>query len=418
MSEPISIIIILICLILSSYFSATETAFSTFNKVRIRTIAEKGKRKAKLVLKLSDNYDGLLSTILIGNNIVNILSASLATMLFTKWLGEGTGPTVSTAVMTIIVLIFGEITPKSIAKEHPEAFTMFAAPFIKLLMVLLAPLNWIFKQWKKLMSLIFKPKEEESMIEDELISMVEEAEEEGEFDKDESQIIKSAIEFAELEVGDIFTPRVDVTAISNRLTIEEIANVFVEAGYSRIPVYQDDFDNILGILYYKDFYAKKQQTNDFNIEDLLKPVIYLTKNQKINDVLKDFQKKQLHFGVILDEFGSIAGVVTLEDIIEEIVGEIWDEHDQVENEIVQNSEYEYIVSGKTSIVKLLNILDIDEEVDSLTVNGWVMEHLNCIPTVNKEFTWNNVNVKVLKMNGKRIGTVKITITPVEDEDDD
>ena len=192
----------------------------------------------------------------------------------------------------------------------------------------------------------------------------------------------------------------------------------MEAGYSRIPVYQDDFDNILGILYYKDFYAKKQQTNDFNIEDLLKPVIYLTKNQKINDVLKDFQKKQLHFGVILDEFGSIAGVVTLEDIIEEIVGEIWDEHDQVENEIVQNSEYEYIVSGKTSIVKLLNILDIDEEVDSLTVNGWVMEHLNCIPTVNKEFTWNNVNVKVLKMNGKRIGTVKITITPVEDEDDD
>ena len=417
MYEPISIIVILICLVLSSYFSATETAFSTINKIRVKTLAEKGKRKAKLVLKLSDNYDGLLSTILIGNNLVNILSASLATILFTNWLGENTGPTVSTVVLTIIVLIFGEITPKSVAKEHPEVFAMFAAPFIKFLMIILAPVNWLFKQWKKLMSLIFKPKEEESMIEDELISMVEEAEEEGEFDKDESQIIKSAIEFAELEVGDIFTPRVDVTAISNRLSIDEIANVFVEAGYSRIPVYQDDFDNILGILYYKDFYAKKQQTNDFNVEDLLKPVIYLTKNQKINDVLKDFQKKQLHFGVILDEFGSIAGVVTLEDIIEEIVGEIWDEHDLVENEITQTSEYEYIVSGKTSIVKLLNILDIEEEVDSLTVNGWVMEHLNCIPTVNKEFTWRNINVKVLKMNGKRIGNVKITITPVDEEDD-
>lgn len=407
MNQTVMLIIIVFCLIMSAYFSATETAFSTFNRIRVKTLADKGNKKAKSALNISEDFDKLLSTILIGNNIVNILSASLSTILFVEWINETTGPTVSTLVMTIVVLIFGEISPKSIAKEHPEQFAMFAAPLIRTMSFIFAPLNFLFKQWKKLLSLMFKPKEEENMVEEELISMVKEAEEEGEFNKEEGQIIKSAIEFTDLEIGDIFTPRVDVTSIEVSLSKEEISKVFIESGYSRIPVYEETFDNVLGILYYKDFYTHVQSGKDFKVVDLLKPVIYVTPTQKINEVLKEFQKKQLHFGVILDEFGSIAGIVTLEDILEEIVGEIWDEYDQIEDEINKVGENEYSVSGKASIVKLFNMLEIYEEVDSSTVNGFVMENVNGLPDINSEFEWNNLNIKVTNMNGKRIDRVHI-----------
>lgn len=407
MSQSVMLFIIVFCLIMSAYFSATETAFSTFNKIRVKTFADKGSKKAKLALNVSEDFDKLLSTILIGNNIVNILSASLATILFVEWFNEATGPTISTLVMTIVVLIFGEISPKSIAKEHPEQFAMFSAPLIRALSFVFAPLNFLFKQWKKLLSMMFKVKEEESMVEEELISMVKEAEEEGEFDKEEGQIIKSAIEFNDLEIGDIFTPRVDVTAINSSLTKDEINKVFMESGYSRIPVYEETFDNVLGILYYKDFYNHQQSKKEFNVVDLLKPVIYVTPNQKINEVLKEFQQKQLHFGMILDEFGSVAGIVTLEDILEEIVGEIWDEYDQIEDEINQVSDNEYEVSGKTSIVKLFNMLEIFDEIDSSTVNGFVMENVNGLPNIDSEFEWNNLKIKVTKMNGRRVDTVRI-----------
>lgn len=406
MNQTVMIFVVVFCLIMSAYFSATETAFSTFNRIRVKTLADKGSKKAKMVLNISEDFDKLLSTILIGNNIVNILSASLSTLLFIEWVGEGSGPTVSTLVMTIVVLIFGEISPKSIAKEHPEYFAMFSAPLIRTLSVVFAPLNYLFKLWKKLLSKMFKPSEEENMVEEELISMVKEAEE-GEFNKEEGQIIKSAIEFNDLEIGDIFTPRVDVTSIDVSMSKEEITKVFVETGYSRIPVYEDTFDNVLGILHYKDFYVHQQTGKKFEIVELLKPVIYVTPNQKINEVLKEFQQKQLHFGMILDEFGSIAGIVTLEDILEEIVGEIWDEYDEIEDEINQIGDNEYAVSGKTSVVKLFNMLEISEEVDSSTVNGFVMENVNGLPNINSEFEWNNLQIKVIKMNGKRIDTVHI-----------
>ena len=407
MNQTVMVFIVIFCLIMSAYFSATETAFSTFNKIRVKTLADKGSKKAKIVLNISEDFDKLLSTILIGNNIVNILSASLSTLLFIEWVGEGSGPTVSTLVMTIVVLIFGEISPKSIAKEHPEYFAMFSAPIIRAMSFVFAPLNYVFKLWKKLLSKVFKPKEEENMVEEELISMVKEAEEEEAFTKEEGQIIKSAIEFNDLEIGDIFTPRVDVTSIDVSMSKEEITKVFVESGYSRIPVYEETFDNVLGILHYKDFYINQQSGKDFKVVDLLKPVIYVTPNQKINEVLKEFQQKQLHFGMILDEFGSIAGIVTLEDILEEIVGEIWDEYDEIEDEINQIGDNEYTVSGKTSVVKLFNMLEITEEVDSSTVNGFVMENVNGLPDIDSEFEWNNLQIKVVKMNGKRIDTVHI-----------
>ena len=217
MNTTVSIIIILFCIVMSAYFSATETAFSTLNKTRIKALADKGSKRAQKVLKIADDFDGMLSTILIGNNIVNILSASLATILFVHWIDDKSGPTVSTVVMTIVVLIFGEISPKSIAKEHPEQFAMFSSRLLGLFMIILKPINFIFRQWKKLLSLIFKTRKEESMTEEELMTIIKEAEQVGDLDKDEGQIIKSAIEFNDLEVGDILTPRMDVTAIAANL---------------------------------------------------------------------------------------------------------------------------------------------------------------------------------------------------------
>lgn len=406
MNTTVSIIIILFCIVMSAYFSATETAFSTLNKTRIKALADKGSKRAKKVLKIADDFDGMLSTILIGNNIVNILSASLATILFVHWIDDKSGPTVSTVVMTIVVLIFGEISPKSIAKEHPEQFAIFSSRLLSFFMIILKPINFIFRQWKKLLSLIFKTRKEESMTEEELMTIIKEAEQVGDLDKDEGQIIKSAIEFNDLEVGDILTPRMDVTAIDINMPVNEISKIFIETGYSRLPVYEGDFDVIIGVLYYKDFYIM-HQTNTKEVKDILKPVIFATKNQKIHDLMKEFQNKQLHFAVIIDEFSSVLGIVTLEDVIESIVGEIWDEHDQKEDEIKQINDNTYLVSGKTSIKKLFNLLDINEEVESHILNGWVMEELNTIPQVGMEFNKFGLNIKVIGMNGRIIDSVEI-----------
>lgn len=406
MNTTVSIIIILFCIVMSAYFSATETAFSTLNKTRIKALADKGSKRAQKVLKIADDFDGMLSTILIGNNIVNILSASLATILFVHWIDDKSGPTVSTVVMTIVVLIFGEISPKSIAKEHPEQFALFSSRLLSFFMIILKPINFIFRQWKKLLSLIFKTRKEESMTEEELMTIIKEAEQVGDLDKDEGQIIKSAIEFNDLEVGDILTPRMDVTAIDINMPVNEISKIFIETGYSRLPVYEGDFDVIIGVLYYKDFYIM-HQTNTKEVKDILKPVIFATKNQKIHDLMKEFQNKQLHFAVIIDEFSSVLGIVTLEDVIESIVGEIWDEHDQKEDEIKQINDNTYLVSGKTSIKKLFNLLDINEEVESHIVNGWIMEELDTIPQVGMEFNKFGLNIKVIGMNGRIIDSVEI-----------
>ena len=397
---------------MSAYFSATETAFNTFNKIRVKNLAEKGNKKATRALELVEDYDTLISTILIGNNIVNILAASLATVYFGKLLAGGPAAefdtTISTAVMTVLVLTFGEICPKTIAKQSPDKFVLFATPLISALVVLFKPLSFIFKQLQNLLSKIFKPDEDQGMTEEELISIIEEATEEGDFDEEESTLIKSAIEFNELEVGDIFTPRIDITAVRSDITKDELSKVFTESGYSRIPIYDDDLDNIHGIVYYKDFFSDAQAT-DVEIRDIVKPVIYVTKTQKINDVLKDLQEKQMHLAIVTDEYGSTAGLVTLEDILEEIVGEIWDEHDEIVEEIKLVGEGEYIVSGMANLEKLFEELEIelDEDLDAITVNGWAMKILDRIPEEGDSFEELGLTVRVLKMDGRRIEDLHI-----------
>ena len=418
--------IILLCVVMSAYFSATETAFNTFNKIRVKNLAEKGNKRAARALELAENYDTLISTILIGNNIVNILAASLATLYFTNLLAGGSAAqfatTISTAVMTLIVLTFGEISPKTLAKQSPDKFVIFATPVISALVIIFKPLSFIFKQLQNLLSKIFKSDEDQGMTEEELISIIEEAAEEGDLDEEETTLIKSAIEFNELEVGDIFTPRIDITAVRSDITKEELAKVFTESGYSRIPIYDGDLDNIHGIVYYKDFFSDVQLT-DMAIADIVKPVMYVAKTQKINDVLKDLQEKQMHLAVVTDEYGSTAGIVTLEDILEEIVGEIWDEHDEIIEEIKEVGEGEYIVSGMANLEKLFEELDIelDEELDAITVNGWAMKMLDRIPEEGDSFEELGLTVKVLKMDGRRIEDLHILdnrATESEDEENE
>lgn len=407
-SDSISLIII-VCIVMSAYFSATETAFSSLNKIRIKNMAEKGNKKAALVMKLSESYDSLLSTILIGNNIVNILSASLATVLFVKILGDEAGTSVSTAVTTVIVLIFGEVSPKSIAKESPEKFAMFSAPLLRVLVFLLTPFNFLFKQWKKFLSLIIKSEEDGGITEEELLSIVEEAEEDGGINEQESMIIQNAIDFTEQEAIDVLTPRIDITGVSTTATKEEIAKIFTETAYSRLPMYEETLDHIIGIIYHKDFYNYVYNT-DKDISEIVKPVIFIPKSKKIGVLLKELQQKKSHIAVVLDEYGGTVGIITLEDILEELVGEIWDEHDEVSQDIEVKSEKECLVSGNANLEKVFEVLSLEsdeEHIKALTVNGWLMDILGRVPKENDSITYKDFTITVLEMDENRVEKVQI-----------
>lgn len=412
-SDSLSLIIIVFCVVMSAYFSATETAFSSLNRIRVKNMAEKGNKKAALVLRLSDNYDGLLSTILIGNNIVNIASASLATLIFVRYLGEEAGASISTVVTTIVVLIFGEVSPKSIAKENPESFAMFSAPLLNVFIKILTPANFLFKQWKKLLSKLIKSDGDHSITEEELLTIVEEAEQEGGIDEQESSLIRSALEFSELEAVDILTPRVDVVGIASDTPKEEIAKIFVQTGFSRLPVYEGSIDHIIGIIYQKDFHNYVYHTNK-DISAIIRPVLFIAKSKNIGELLKELQMKKSHIAVVMDEFGGTVGIVTLEDVLEELVGEIWDEHDKVVEEIQKVSDKEYIVMGSANVEKLFEEMDREEEFEVLTVSGWVMDVLDKVPDEGDEFEYNGLKVTVVQMDGKRVGKVKIMIEEREE----
>lgn len=414
MDEPILIIIIVVCLLFSSYFSASETAFSTFNKIKMKNLAEKGNKTAKLVLNIEEKYDTMLSTILIGNNIVNILSASLSTMLFISWMGDKTGPTVSTLVMTLIVLIFGEITPKTLAKQAPDKFAMFAAPFIKLLMIIFFIFTFIFKKWQDLVSKLIKTKEDDVVTEEEILTLVEEAAEDGSINEAESELIKSAIEFGDLEVIDIFTPRVDIVALAKDSTYEDVDKAFSGNAFSRLPIYDEDIDHIIGIIYYKDFYQAEEE--NFKLSNIIKQPMFVMKHKLVNELLKEFQTQKQHFAVVADEFGSVAGIVTMEDILEEIVGEIWDEYDEIFEEIKKVSDNVYIISGKANVDKVLEVFGIEKDIEPVTVNGWIADELKTLPTRGTKLHFEHLNIEVIKMKGRRIDSIKVTVLPKEIED--
>ena len=402
----VTLIIILLCIIMSAYFSATETAFSSLNRIRIKNMADKGNKRAALVLKLSEDYDRLLSTILIGNNIVNIACASLSTLLFVRLLGEDAGASVSTAVTTVIVLVFGEVSPKSIAKESPEKFSMFSAPILNFMAVLLTPLNFLFKQWKKVLSRFFHSSASQGITEEELITIVEEARQDGGIDEQEGDLLRNALEFNELKAADILTPRIDVVGVNVCAGAEEIASVFTETGYSRLPVYQDSIDNIVGILYHKDFYNKIYGTGK-GIKDVIRPALFITRHKKISQLLQELQASNHHIAVVIDEFGGTVGIVTLEDILEELVGEIWDEHDEIIRSVEKFSDDEFLVLGNANVDKLLELLGYDEETEAVTVNGWIMNELQKLPEKGDSFRFHEWQITVMEMEERRVKSARI-----------
>jgi CBS domain containing-hemolysin-like protein len=409
--------IMLFCVMMSAYFSATETAFSSLNRTKIRTLVEKGNKKAKLVNKLLDNYDSLISTILIGNNIVNIAGASLGTVLFVDLMGN-IGATVSTAVVTVVVLIFGEITPKSIAKDNPEKFSMFSAPLIRTLIFFFTPLNLIFSGWKKLVSKIFKVESDNKMSQEELLMLVEEVEEEGTIDEEESSLLKNAIEFSELKAEDILTHRVDIEAVSTEDTKEDIAKVFTDTKFSRLPVYEETIDHIVGIIHQKDFYYGPGLT-DKPISEIMTSPIFVLKSEPLSELLRLLQENKSHVAVVLDEYGGTLGIVTLEDILEELVGEIWDEHDEVTEDYTSIGENLWLIDCLENLDDFAKQYELNIESESISVGGWVMEQMGKIPDVGDSFEYDNVSVTVTELDGQRVSQIRMQVTPKpEDEEEE
>ncbi len=406
-SSTIQIIIMAILVMMSAYFSATETAFSSLNKTRLKTMAEDGNKKAELALKLSENYDKLISTILIGNNIVNISLASLGTIFFVNMLQDQTlGSSVSTVVITLVVLIFGEITPKSIAKDAPEKFAMFSAPFINILIIILTPLNFIFSAWKKLVSKVLKVEESEKMSQEELLMFVDEVEQEGTIDEDEGDLIRNVIEFTETKAEDILTHRVDLEAVPTDADKEEISKKFQETQYSRILVYEESIDNIIGFILQKDFYTVDGITKK-QIDKIVKPVIFTQKSELVNDLLKKLQTSKTHIAVVLDEYGGTLGIVTMEDILEELVGEIWDEHDEVVEDFKKLNENKYRVDCSINADDFFEFFEIETETESISLGGWVMEQLDKVPEKGDKFEFEELDITVFETDSRRATKIDV-----------
>ena len=408
MDHMISMVIMLGCLIFSAYFSATETAFSSLNKTKLKTLAEKGNKKAAKTLDVAERYDKLLTTILIGNNIVNIALTSLATVLFVDICkDQDMGATISTVVSTVVVLVFGEVTPKSIAKDMPEKFAMFSMPLIRAFMVVLSPFSFFFSQLKRLISHFVKDNEENKMSQDELLMFVEEVQQEGSIDKNEGNLLKNAIEFAECKAEDILTHRVDIEAVPVDTEKEEIAKIFSQMRFSRLLVYEDNIDNIIGVIHQKDLY-KNGALSTKAVRDIMKPPLFVQRSGKISDLLRLLQKNKSHVAVVLDEYGGTYGLVTMEDILEELVGEIWDEHEEVIETFKKLGDDTYMVDGAVVVEDFFDFFGMECETESISLGGWIMERMEQIPEEGDCFEYEDWHFEVAELEVHRITKVKVT----------
>ena len=406
--DPYHLILLFsLLLVFSGFFSATETAFSSINKIKLKHLSQEGRKSALLVLKIVENYEQLLTTVLIGNNIVNILASSLATLFFVGYFGN-LGVTISTTITTILILIFAEISPKTLAKETPEKFAMFCCWPIKFIMFLFTPFNILSSIWRKIIIKIFHVHSDNKVTEAELLTIVEEVRQEGGINEGEEQMIRTAIEFDDLSAHEILTPRVDITAVSISDSVESIERCFFETGYSRLPIYKESIDNIIGLILSKDFTYKIMKNHE-QLDSIIKPVIFVNEVVKIKKLLKMLQEGKTHLAIVLDEYGGTAGIITLEDIIEELVGEIWDEHDEAMEDIVSISEQSYRIRGNTSLKDFFEIIDDNNSsYNASTVGGWISEYLEEIPIVGHKFTFNNYTVEVTKIKNNRIMEIIVT----------
>ena len=406
MSTTTCIVIMAVCLTLSAYFSATETAFSSANTTRLRTLAEKGSGNAALALKLLEQYDRLLSTILIGNNIVNIATASIGTVLFVKHYGDA-GATISTVVVTVVVLIFGEISPKSIAKDCAEKCAMLSAPILRVLIWVLMPLNLLFSLWKKLLAKVFRLNTNSKMSQEELLMLVDEVQQDGSIDRDEGELLKNAIGFSEQEAQDILIHRVVLAALPVTASKEEVAALFTQTKYSRLLIYQDSIDHILGTVHQKDFYVGCGVT-DQPLSAIISPPVFALENEPIRLLLKKLQQAKTHVAVVVDEYGGTCGIVTMEDILEELVGEIWDEHDEEEVFLRKIAPDTWLVDAGMDFDDFAEFFQLKTDSEMVSVSGWVMEQFGRVPEAGDSFVFESLTVRVTKVENHRIEEIQVT----------
>ncbi len=414
--------IIILLVMCSSFFSSTETAYSSASKIRLKSYADSGNKKAKKAYKISENYEKALSTILVGNNIVNIAASSLATLLFVSFFGEANGTIISTVVLTIIILIFGEVLPKNIAKENSEKMAMSSSSVLYFLMVILTPVTFLLL---KLNSLVMKvmgsgKKKEPTVTEDELKYIVESIEDEGVLEEQESELVQSALEFDEKTAYDILTPRVDMTAIDINESPEKIKEIILTERYSRIPVYRDGIDNIVGILHTRDYLEMLLKTDTPDLNELIQPAYFIYRSKKLSSILADFKYKCLHIAVVTDDYGGTLGIVTMEDLLEQLVGDIWDEDEEIENKFKKLASNKYEISGDMNINDMLELIDKDSkyiETESKSVGGWVIEQIGDIPEKGAGFVYREISVTVNDIEDNRISSVTVTFTPEKDEEE-
>lgn len=404
-----SLIALIILIILSGLFSATETAFSSLNPIKLKFLMEQGNKRASKTLAMYEKFEKLLVVILVGNNIVNILSASLATLIFVDLLGQDLGVTIATVVLTTVVLIFGEITPKSIAKQLPESFAMFITPFIKMVSYIILPITLIFGLIQQGMNRLFKFKKQ-TVTEDELLTYVAEVEKQGGINANEKELIQRVIDFDALKVTEILTPRVDIQAVDITDDIEDISDIFESTGHSRLPVYDKDLDHIIGILHYKDF-IYHVVTGKKTVKQMMKDPIFVTEYMKIVDLLHMLKTKKEHLAIVKDEHGGTQGLASLEDIVEELVGDIFDEHDAVEKDITKIDHNHYIIKGSAELENVLQLLGFEYD-DAQTMNGFMLDQMGKIPFVNESFDYEGYTFKVRKTTKKKILEVEISKSDV------
>jgi CBS domain containing-hemolysin-like protein len=410
---------LILCIALSAFFSATETAFSACNRVKLKTVEGPRKERAQIALSLLEKYDSLITTVLIGNNLVNIVATAIATLLFTTRIlpgKEDLATTIASIVMTVVILFVGEVGPKTLAKQQPEKFAMAVGPAIRVLMVILKPLDLLFSLWRKLLSKLVKPEREENQIEEELMTIIDEAQTEGDIEEDEGKLIRSAIEFNDQNASDIMTPRVDVTAIEDTATIEEAADLFRDTWFSRIPVYHEDLDHIVGILNEKDFY-KTTHEGCTEITKIMKEPVFAPASLAISNLLKLFRTSKTHLVILLDEFGGTDGIVTMEDVLEELVGEIYDEHDEISEEVVEQEDGSLIVDGSMQLEELMEKFGLENTYDADTVGGWAGEMLEKVPEVGDSFTLRGYQFTVMEMDGFRVTRMQVAKLPPEEPEE-
>ena len=413
---------ILILVAMSSFFSSTETAYSSVSKVRMKNLADNGNKKAAKALYVSEKYDKALSTILVGNNIVNIACSALATLLFVSYFGDAVGTIVSTVVITIVVLICGEVLPKNFAIENSESICMSTASILIFLMAFFTPVTFLLLQIKNLFTKVVSKEKEKSpsVTEDELKYIVESIEEEGVLEEQESELVQSALEFDEKTAYDILTPRVDMASVDVEDSPEEIKELILKERYSRIPVFEGNIDNVIGILHTRDYLEALLENSEPDLRALIQPAYFIYRSKKLSALLADFRYKRLHIAVVTDDYGGTLGIVTMEDLLEQLVGDIWDEDEEIEHKFKKLSENRYEISGDMNIDDMLELIDKDEKyikTDSKSVGGWVIEQIGDIPEKGSSFVFGELDIRVLDVEDQRVNKVLLVYNPEQDEND-